>query len=209
MIHDLLNFLDPMIIIKTLGLIGIFIIIFAESGLFFCFFLPGDSLLFTAGFLASQNYLDISILAVGCFFSAILGDNIGYWFGKKVGPKIFCKEDSIFFHKKHILRAQNFYEKYGNKTIFLARFVAIVRTFAPIVAGIGNMKYRNFMTYNIISGLIWTSGLIFSGYFLEQIIPGVDKYILHIILIIIFVSVLPVVFEISRSKKEDSQDCIK
>lgn len=135
MINDLLNILDPMIIIKTVGLIGIFIIIFAESGLFFCFFFPGDSLLFTAGFLASQNYLDISTLVIGCFICAVLGDNVGYWFGKKVGPKIFCKEDSIFFHKKHIERAQNYYEKYGNKTIFLARFVAIVRTFAPIVAG--------------------------------------------------------------------------
>lgn len=196
-----------MVLIKTLGLIGIFFVIFAESGLFFCFFFPGDSLLFTAGFLASQDFLNIWILAIGCFLFAILGDNVGYWFGKKVGPKIFCKEDSIFFHKDHIKRAQNFYDKYGNKAIFLARFIAIIRTFAPIVAGIGSMKYRNFITFNIISGFVWTFGLIFSGYFLGQIIPNADKYILPIVLVIIVVSVLPVVFGITKSKNKENSPC--
>ena len=154
---SIFHIFDPMIIIKTLGLIGVLIIVFAESGLFFGFFFPGDSLLFTAGFLASQNYLNISILVFGAFICAVLGDSVGYWFGRKVGPKIFTKEDSIFFHKKHIERAQNFYNKYGNKTIFLARFVPIVRTFAPIVAGVGQMKYKNFLTYNIFGGFVWTS----------------------------------------------------
>lgn len=201
MITDLLNMLDPMTIIKTAGLIGVLCIIFAESGLFFGFFLPGDSLLFTAGFLASQNYLDINILVWGSFICAILGDSVGYWFGNKVGPKIFNKEDSIFFHKKHIERAQNFYNKYGNKTIFLARFVPVVRTFAPIVAGVGQMKYTNFITYNIIGGFVWSFGMIYSGYFLGKIIPGVDKYILPLVLFIIVVSILPIIFEVLKSRR--------
>ena len=202
MIHNILNTLDPMTIIKTLGLLGVFFIVFAESGLFFGFFFPGDSLLFTAGFLASQNYLNINILVWGSFICAVLGDSTGYWFGRKVGPKIFNKEDSIFFHKKHIERAQNFYDKYGNKTIFLARFIPIVRTFAPIVAGVGQMKYKNFITYNIVGGFALSFGMVYSGYFLGNIIPGVDKYLLPIILLIIIVSFLPILFEISKSKKE-------
>jgi membrane-associated protein len=200
--NNILNMLDPMLIIKTAGLFGILAIIFAESGLFFGFFLPGDSLLFTAGFLASQNYLDINILVWGAFVCAIVGDSVGYWFGKKVGPKIFNKEDSIFFHKKHIERAQNFYNKYGNKTIFLARFVPIVRTFAPIVAGVGQMKYVNFITYNVIGGFVWSFGMVYSGYFLGQIIPGVDKYILPVILFIIVLSVLPIIYEVIKTRKE-------
>jgi len=197
---SILHTLDPIIIIKTLGLVGVLFITFAESGLFFGFFLPGDSLLFTAGFLASQNYLNINILVWGAFICAILGDSVGYWFGKKVGPKIFTREDSFFFHKKHVLSAQNFYEKYGNKTIFLARFVPIVRTFAPIVAGVGQMKYKNFITYNIIGGFVWSFGMAYSGYFLGQVIPNVDKYLLPIILVVIIVSFLPIVFEIFGTK---------
>ncbi|MFA5934378.1 MAG: VTT domain-containing protein [Candidatus Paceibacterota bacterium] len=203
LINNLINLLDPMTIIKTVGLLGVFFIVFAESGLFFGFFLPGDSLLFTAGFLASQNFLNINFLFWGSFICAILGDSVGYWFGRKVGPKIFNKEDSIFFQKKHIERAQNFYNKHGNKTIFLARFIPIIRTFAPIVAGIGNMNYKNFVTYNIVGAFVWSFSTVFSGYFLGQIIPGVDKYLLPIILVIIVISFLPIVFETlkARSKK--------
>ena len=189
-----------MVIIKALGLIGVLFIIFAESGLFFGFFLPGDSLLFTAGFLASQNFLDINILIWGAFFCAVLGDSVGYWFGRKIGPKIFNKEDSFFFHKKHIVEAQNFYNKYGNKTIFLARFVPIVRTFAPIVAGVGQMKYKNFITYNIIGGFVWSFGIVSAGYFLGQIIPEADKYLTIIIFGIIILSILPVVLEALKSR---------
>lgn len=199
---DLFHILDPLTIIKTLGIIGIFAIVFAESGLFFGFFLPGDSLLFTAGFLASQDILDINILVWGCFLFAVLGDSVGYWFGREVGPKIFNKEDSIFFHKKHIIRAQNFYEKYGNKTIFLARFVPIVRTFAPIVAGVGSMKYKDFITYNIFGGFVWSFGLVYAGYFLGQIIPNVDKYLLPIIGVIILLSILPIIFEVYKERRK-------
>ena len=198
---DFLHLLDPLEIIKTLGILGIFFIIFAESGLFFGFFLPGDSLLFTAGFLASQGFLNINLLVWGSFFFAILGDSVGYWFGKKVGPKIFCKEDSLFFHKNHIIRAQNFYNKYGNKTIFLARFVPIIRTFAPIVAGVGQMRYKNFIFYNILGGFTWSFGITYLGFSLGNIIPDVDKYFLPIILIIIFISFLPVFIELFKAKK--------
>jgi membrane-associated protein len=191
-----------MVIIKAVGLIGVLGIVFAESGLFFGFFFPGDSLLFTAGFLASQNYLNIAILAFGAFICAILGDSVGYWFGRKVGPRIFNREDSFFFHKKHIERAQNFYDKYGNKTIFLARFVPVVRTFAPIVAGVGQMKYKNFILYNIAGGLVWSLLLIFSGYFLGRIIPGADRYILPIIIAIIIISFLPLFSELMKSKSK-------
>ncbi len=196
-----MELLNPIFIIKTAGLLGIFFIVFAESGLFFGFFLPGDSLLFAAGILASQNYLHIAILTVGAFIFAVLGDSTGYWFGKKVGPKIFVKENSIFFHRKHIVRAQQFYDKYGNKTIFLARFVPIVRTFAPIVAGVADMKYKNFITYNIVGGFVWSFVLIFSGYFLGSSISDIDKYLLPIIIVIIFVSFLPLLYEWVRSRK--------
>ena len=198
---SLLNILEPKIIIETLGLLGLFFIIFAESGLFFGFFFPGDSLLFTAGFLASQSYLNIYFLVVGVFVFAVLGDNTGYWFGKKIGPKIFSKEDSIFFHKNYIIKAQDFYNKHGNKTIVLARFVPIVRTFAPIVAGVGNMKYKDFIIYNLIGGFFWSFGMILSGYFLGRIIPGVDQYLLPIIFIIIIISIFPAIYEIWRNKK--------
>ncbi len=189
-----------MVIIKALGLIGVLIIVFAESGLFFGFFFPGDSLLFTAGLLASQHLINLEILVTGAFICAVLGDSVGYWFGKKVGPKIFTKEDSIFFHKKHVERAQNFYNKYGNKTIFLARFVPIVRTFAPIVAGVGQMKYKNFLTYNILGGFVWAFGMVLGGYVLGEAIPNIDKYILPIILLIILLSLLPIVIETYREK---------
>ncbi len=202
MINNFLHLLDPMVIIKAVGLIGVLGIVFAESGLFFGFFFPGDSLLFTAGFLASQNYFNIAILAFGAFICAILGDSVGYWFGRKVGPRIFNREDSFFFHKKHIERAQNFYDKYGNKTIFLARFVPVVRTFAPIVAGVGQMKYKNFIFYNVAGGLVWSLLLIFSGYFLGRIIPGADKYILPIIIVIIIISFLPLFSELIKSKSK-------
>lgn len=198
---NLLHFLEPTSLIQTLGLVGIFILIFAESGLFFGFFLPGDSLLFTAGILASAGHFNIYVLLIGSFLCAVCGDSVGYWFGKKVGPKIFVKEDSFFFHKKHITHAQHFYEKYGNKTIFLARFTPIIRTFAPIVAGIGNMKYVNFITYNIVGGFVWSFSIITLGYFLGNRIPNIHLYIVPIAIIIILVSLLPLISEYIKSKK--------
>ena len=201
MISYFLSFLDPLMIIKTAGLFGVVFIIFAESGLLFGFIFPGDSLLFTAGFLASQGYLDIYWLTLLCFFAAILGDNFGYWFGRKIGPKIFNREDSLFFHKKHVEKAQKFYEEHGNKTIFFARFIPIVRTFAPIVAGIGSMRYRSFFTYNLIGGFVWGFGMVLGGYFLGELVPNADKYVLWIILAIITISILPVLYNIFKNFK--------
>jgi len=188
-------------IIAAVGIIGVGGIVFAESGLFFGFFLPGDSLLFTAGFLASQGIINIWVLATVSFVCAVAGDSVGYWFGRKVGPKIFTKEDSLFFSKKNIERTKEFYDKYGKKTIILARFVPVVRTFAPILAGVGEMEYKTFITYNVVGGFLWTFGLTFAGYFLGQVIPDVDKYLLPIILIIIFLSVLPVLKHFYDSRK--------
>ena len=139
-------------LIKTVGYLGVFGIVFAESGLFIGFFLPGDSLLFTAGLLASQGYLNIATLLLVVFVGAVLGDNFGYAFGKTVGPKLFRRENSILFHKKNLIRAHNFYKQYGPMTIILARFIPVVRTFAPIVAGIGQMQYKTFVFYNIFGG---------------------------------------------------------
>ncbi len=190
--------MDLVALIKTIGYIGVFAIVYAESGLFIGFFLPGDSLLFTAGFLASQNILSLPVLVVGCFVAAVLGDSTGYAFGRRVGRRLFQKEDSLFFHKKNVLRAQSFYEKYGAKTIVLARFVPIVRTFAPIVAGIGEMRYRTFVIFNVFGGLLWAVGVTLAGYFLGNLIPDVDKYLLPIIFLIVVVSVLPGVVHILR-----------
>lgn len=173
-------------------------IIFAESGLFFGFFLPGDSLLFTAGFLASQDILNIWILMPVFFVAAVTGDSVGYSFGRRVGRRLFNKEDSFFFHKKHIDRAEKFYEKHGKKTIIIARFVPIVRTFAPIVAGIGKMDYSTFLAYNVIGAVLWAIGLTFAGYILGEIIPNLDKYLHIVIGIIIVVSLLPAVLHVLK-----------
>ncbi|OGK46292.1 hypothetical protein A2963_00305 [Candidatus Roizmanbacteria bacterium RIFCSPLOWO2_01_FULL_40_13] len=178
-------------ILPTIGYVGIFAIVFAESGLLIGFFLPGDSLLFTAGFLASQNIFDIRILSLLCFIGAVLGDSVGYLFGHKVGRKLFQRKESIFFHKDNLIRAEKFYERYGKKTIVIARFMPMIRTFAPIVAGIGSMDYKTFVSYNVIGGLLWGVGVTLTGFYLGNLIPDVDKYLLPIVLLIIIISVAP------------------
>lgn len=180
----------------------IFFIIFAESGLFFGFFLPGDSLLFTAGFLASQHLLDIRVLAILCFIAAVSGDSVGYAFGRKFGRRLFHRKDSILFSQHNLQSAEVFYEKHGKKTIVLARFIPVIRTFAPIVAGIGDMHYQTFIFYNIIGGLIWAVGITMLGFFLGQFIPAdtMDKYLLLIIMIIVAISVLPAVWHILKEE---------
>ena len=194
--------LDLVNLIKTIGHLGIFGIIFAESGLLIGFFLPGDSLLFTSGFLASQNFLNFHLLLVLNFVAAILGDNVGYAFGKKVGPKLFKREDSLLFHKEHLDRAKRFYERYGGKTIILARFMPVIRTFAPILAGVGEMRYKSFLFYNFLGALIWAVGLTSLGYFLGSAIPSIDRYLLPIIIFIILVSVLPSIIHILRNQSD-------
>lgn len=193
---------DLISIIKTAGYLGLFGIVFAESGLLLGFFLPGDSLLFTAGFLASQGFLNIWYLMLLMFIGAVLGDNVGYAFGFKVGPMLFTREESIFFHKDHLESARIFYEKYGKKAIVLARFMPGVRTFAPILAGVGKMHYPIFMSYNLIGGFLWGIGMPLLGYFLGSTIPGVDKYLLPIVLLIIFISILPSLIHVWKNDDE-------
>ena len=190
-------------LIKTIGLIGIFLFIFAESGLFFGFFLPGDSLLFSAGFLASQDALNIFLLIPLMCIGAVLGDNVGYWFGAKVGPALFKREDSRLFRKEYLERTHIFYERHGVSAIVLARFVPIVRTFTPILAGIAAMSYRKFLAYNVIGGVLWGAGVTFAGYYLVEKFPIVERYLTPIILAIIITSLIPIIFEWIKSAKEN------
>jgi len=193
--------LKPELLIKTLGLIGVFAVLFAESGLFFGFFLPGDSLLFTAGVLASQGLINYPLLLLITFFAATLGDNVGYWFGQKVGVKLFEREDSRFFKKHHLLDAQKFYDKHGSKTIVLARFVPFVRTFAPIVAGAAKMPYATFLFFNILGGLLWAVGIATLGFFLGNV-PFVKHNYEIVIFLIVFGSLAPVIWHFVGSNEQ-------
>ena len=197
--------LDLVKIIESVGYLGLSGIIFAESGLLIGAVLPGDSVLFTAGFLASQGFFNIWLLTPMTFIAAVTGDSVGYAFGQKVGKKLFQKEDNIFFHKKNLIRAQKFYEKHGGKTITIARFLPFVRTFAPIVAGMGDMPYKKFLFYNIIGGFLWAVCIPFAGYFLGSTIPNVDKYLLPIIVAIIFLSIAPTAIHLILEKRHDNE----
>lgn len=190
---------DLVWLIKTVGYVGIFTMIFAESGLLIGFFLPGDSLLFTAGFLASQGFFNIAMLCALTFVAAVTGDSVGYTFGRRVGRRLFRKEDSLFFHKDNLLHAQAFYEKHGGKTIVLARFLPFIRTFAPIVAGIGLMHYPRFLFFNLVGGFLWAICLPVAGFFLGKAIPDVDRYLLPIIAGIVVISLLPSVLHLLRN----------
>ena len=183
-------------LIQAVGYLGVFTIVFLESGLLIGFFFPGDSLLFTAGFLASQGFFDITVLISGCFIAAVAGDSIGYLIGAKLGPKIFTKEDSIFFHKKHLERAQSFYNKHGGKTIILARFIPVIRAFAPVVAGAGKMDYKRFVFFNFFGAVLWAIGVTLAGYYLGSLIPDVDRYLLPIVGLIVIASILPALHHI-------------
>lgn len=198
-IGDLLHG-DLKSVIEAIGLIGIYAIVFLESGMMVGFFFPGDSLLFTAGFLASQGFFNIWVLAIGSFIAAVAGDSIGYSIGHRFGKRLFSKEDSLLFHKDHLKKAEAFYEKHGGKTIILARFIPVIRAFAPVVAGIGSMKYSTFITYNLVGAFLWAIGMSFLGYFLGSVIPDVDKYLLPIIGLIIFASVAPAVYHIVKER---------
>lgn len=188
--------------IQAAGYVGVASFVFAESGVLIGLLLPGDSLLFTAGLLASQGYFNIFLLAAISFAAAIAGDAVGYAFGKKVGPRIFNRKESILLNPAHIKRTQLFFEKHGPKTIVLARFLPIVRTFAPILAGVGGMRYRTFFAYNVIGAAVWAVGLLFAGFFLGKTIPGVDRYLLPIIALIIVASVAPTAIHVLRDREQ-------
>ncbi|HZJ27183.1 MAG TPA: DedA family protein [Acidimicrobiia bacterium] len=196
--------IDPQELLRSFGTIGLFFIIFAESGLLVGFFLPGDSLLFTAGLFAARGDLNIVVVLVGCFLAAVIGDQVGYAFGKRAGPSIFRRPSSRIFKQQYIEQADEFFDKHGAKTILLARFVPIVRTFAPILAGVGKMPYRTFLTFNVMGGFLWAVGVTSLGYFLGDAIgaDNIDKYLLPIIAVIIVVSVLPAVIEIMRHRRK-------
>ncbi len=191
-------------LIQFVGYPGLFTAVFLESGVFFGFFLPGASMLFTAGLLASQGFFNIWILIPLVTLAAILGDNVGYWFGAKVGVRLFERQNSRFFHQEHLERAKKFYERHGFLAIVLARFVPIVRTFTPIIAGIVRMQYRRFFIYNILGALMWGSGVTFLGYYLGEKVPGIDTYLAPIILVIIIVTCIPLVLEFFRERKKVS-----
>ena len=189
-------------VIKTFGYFGVWTIVFIETGLFFGVFLPGNSMLFTAGVFASQGLFNIGLLTMGTFVCAVLGNNIGYTTGARFGRKLFTKEDSWLFHKKHLLTAHNFYERHGKETILMARFLPVIRTFGSIVAGIATMNYRQFLAYNVIGGLIWGFGVPLLGYSLGNIIgEDIDKYLLPIILSIVATSCTTSLLHLYREHK--------
>lgn len=195
---------DTFTIIKTVGLIGVFMIIFLESGVFFGFFLPGDSLLFTAGIFASMGILPATPLFMGCMIAAILGNVVGYYTGIHLGVKIFSREDGFFFKKTYLVLAEEFYKKHGTQTIFFARFVPFVRTFAPIVAGAGKMNYNKFMLYNILGAIFWPMVMLSVGYFIGSKIPNVEKYMFIIVIFIILLSLLPLCVKAFLKYKKSS-----
>lgn len=180
-------------LVQWAGYFGLTAIVFAETGLLVGFFLPGDSLLVTAGLLASQPGFGLNVYLLGLILSiaAIIGDSVGYAIGRSTGPRIFTRENSVLFNRKHLERSHAFYEKHGGKTIIIARFMPIVRTFAPVVAGVADMHYRTFIAYNVIGGLAWVWSMLFIGYFLGRLVPGIDKHIEPVILVVIFLSILP------------------
>ena len=193
--------LDPIAIIKAGGYIGIAFIIFAESGILLGIFFPGDSLLFAAGLLSAAGFLAPIPLMIFVVIAAIIGDSVGYWFGANVGINFFKRKDSRFFKQEYVKRTELFYQKYGGRAVVLARFVPIVRTIAPILAGIGTMKYSTFLRYNILGGCLWGIGMISLGYFLGSVIPNSERYILPISLVIIVISFFPIFINLMHSKK--------
>jgi membrane-associated protein len=204
---DLMAILTTIFEVAGIGYIVIFAIIFSESGLLIGIFFPGDSLLFTAGLLASRGVLNVWILVAITFVAAVSGDSVGYAFGHKVGPMLFKRENSRIFKKENLLRAESFYERHGSKTIVLARFIPIIRTFAPIVAGVGKMKYRTFIIYNVVGGALWSLSVPLIGYYLIRLLPkkyqaAVDKYLILIVFLIIVVSAIPAFLEYIKSKRE-------
>jgi membrane-associated protein len=182
------------------GLIAIGATVFAESGLLIGFFLPGDTLLFGAGILAAQGTLPLGWLMIIVMAAAILGDNVGYSIGRRTGKRLFKKKDSILFKHEHLERAEKFYEQHGGKTIIMARFIPVVRTFAPIVAGIGKMSRQRFLTFNIVGGVLWGGGVTLLGFFLGQRMPWIEHYITPLIMLVVILSVGLACFHILKEK---------
>jgi membrane-associated protein len=193
---------DVEFLVRTGGLVALIVIVFVETGLLVGFFLPGDSLLVTAGIFAARGDLDLVTLNASLSLAAIAGDSVGYWIGVRTGPKIFTREDSLFFNRKHLISAKEFYERHGGFTIFIARFMPIIRTFAPVVAGVGAMQYRKFIAYNVFGGIFWVLSMTLAGYFLGTLVPNIQERIHLVIAIVIVLSLLPAIIKFfsERSK---------
>jgi membrane-associated protein len=187
-------------LIRWGGVLMLIAIVFAETGLLVGFFLPGDSLLVTAGVFAAAGHVNILAILLFVTLAAIVGDQLGYYIGYRTGPLIFAREDSFFFKRAHLMRAHAFYEKHGGKTIILARFMPIIRTFAPVVAGVGTMEYRRFVAYNMVGGFAWVWSMTLLGYGLGHAVPDIDKHIHKVIAVVVFLSILPAIIEYLRHR---------
>ncbi len=198
-LQPILKFFKPEHLVQG-GYVLMTLIVFTETGLLIGFCLPGDSLLVTAGLFASQGHLNILLLNLFLVPAAIIGDTVGYWIGYHTGPKLFNREKSFLFNPAHLREAHEFYERHGGKTIVLARFVPIVRTFAPVVAGMGKMDYKHFLMYNVFGGLGWVTGMTLTGYYLGRIFPSAMKRLEMIIVVVVFVSILPGLVPIVRNR---------
>ncbi len=189
-------------LVRVGGLMALIVIVFVETGLFVGFFLPGDSLLVTAGLFAASGQLELWSIFLFVSLAAIVGDTLGYTIGARTGPRIFTREDSLFFHKKHLISAREFYDRYGGITIVLARFMPIIRTFAPVVAGVGRMQYRRFVFYNVFGGIGWVVSMTSLGYLLGKAVPDIDRHIHVVIVVVIFLSLLPGIIKFAREKSK-------
>lgn len=201
MLHALLPHLGLAAMVKAIGYPGIFAVVYLESGVFFGFFLPGASMLFTAGLLATNGLFNLWVLIPLVTIAAILGDSTGYWFGNTVGVALFLRKDSRFFRHEHLERAKDFYDRHGVRMVVLARFVPIVRTFAPILAGIVNMRYRTFLFYNVIGAALWGAGVTALGYYLGEKVPFVSHYLTPIIILVIVITCIPLAWDLWREKE--------
>jgi membrane-associated protein len=211
-ITELLKYLNPKVLIDTLlallgnyVYLGLIFVIFAETGLAVGFFLPGDSLLVVCGLFAAAGKLNLWVMLVTLFVAAVVGDAVGYYSGKKVGQAIFNKPKSRFFNPKHLRKAHEFYEKHGGKTIIIARFVPIVRTFAPIVAGAADMRYRDFVFFNVLGGFLWVTSMLFAGYFLGGVVESafgikLEDHIDKVVIVVVFLSIVPIIIEFLKAK---------
>ena len=193
-------------LIQWAGFVGLTLIVFSETGLLVGFFLPGDSLLVTAGLLGARGYFNVYTLAPLLTLAAVLGNSTGYLIGRTTGPRIFRREDSLLFNKKHAMRAHEFYERHGKKTIILAQFMPIIRTFSPVVAGVGGMRFRHFFTYNLIGAILWIWSMTFTGYFLGRYIPGIDKHIEIVVIVVILISIMPGVISALRNRSRSKAE---
>ncbi len=198
------NLRDLPALIKWAGYIGLTAIVFAETGLLVGFFLPGDSLLVTAGLFSSQGLFNVYLLGALLNTAAAVGNSVGYWIGRGTGPRIFTRENSLLFNKKHVFRAQAFYEKHGWLAIILAQYMPIVRTFSPVIAGVGRMPYRKFLLISVIGTTVWVWSMLFTGYFLGTYVPGIDQHIEILILVVVFISILPALISWLRERRKSA-----